>query len=130
MGVMLSLDRHRPATGHRRAQHARRDDLRARARALATTRRGEAPVSAGLLRRLARLLVPWRNRSAGTGRSGERLGERTWSRYPGLCIACLLGECRAGTGHPACDDDTCEHDCHRDAPAPADGQGTGRAPAA
>jgi hypothetical protein len=64
MGVMLSLDRHRPASGRRRAQHARREDGWARARALATTRRCDTPAGAGLLSRLARALLPWRNRSA------------------------------------------------------------------
>jgi hypothetical protein len=61
MGVMLSLDRHRPASGRRRAQHARREDGWARARALATTRRCDTPAGAGLLSRLARALLPWRN---------------------------------------------------------------------
>lgn len=64
MGVMLSLDRHRPASGRRRAQHARREDSWARARALATTRRGDAPAGIGLLSRLIRVLLPWRDRSA------------------------------------------------------------------
>jgi hypothetical protein len=70
MGVMLSLDRHRPASGRRRAQHARREDGWARARALATARRCDAPAGAGLLRRLARVLLPWRNRSAGSRPAG------------------------------------------------------------
>jgi hypothetical protein len=129
MGVMLSLDRHRPAGGHRRAQHARREDGRTRARALATVRRCDAPVRAGLLSRLTRTLLPWRNRSAAGGPSRDGLDERVWSRYPGLSIACLLGECRDGAGHPACDVSGCEHDCHRGAAAPG-GPDAGRAPAA
>jgi hypothetical protein len=70
MGVMLSLDRHRPANGRRRAQHARREDGWARARALATARRCDAPAGAGLLSRLARALLPWRNGSAGSRPAG------------------------------------------------------------
>lgn len=65
MGVMLSLDRHRPGSGRRRAQHARREDGWARARALATVRR-DPLTRAGLLSRLVRALLPWRNRSAGS----------------------------------------------------------------
>lgn len=129
MGVMLSLDRHRPARGHRQAQHARREDARARARALVAVRR-DAPVRAGLLSRLTGTLLPWRNRSAGSGPSRDGLDERAWPRYPGLSIACLLGECRNGAGHPACDVSGCEHDCHRGAAAPGDGPNAGRAPAA
>jgi hypothetical protein len=70
MGVMLSLDRHRPASGRRRAQHARREDPWVRARALATVRRCDAPAGAGLLSRLVRALLPWRNRPAGSHPSG------------------------------------------------------------
>jgi len=46
---MLSLDRHRPSGGRRRAQHARREDGWARARALATARRCDSPTGGGLL---------------------------------------------------------------------------------
>jgi hypothetical protein len=130
MGVMLSLDRHRPDRGHRRAQHARREDGLARARALAGMRRCEAPASAGLLGRLARALLPWRHRSAVSGQPGNRRSERAWARYPGLSVACLLGECQDGAGGQGCDVGTCEHDCHRDAAAPGSGPGAGRAPAA
>jgi hypothetical protein len=130
MGVMLSLDRHGPARGHRRAQHARREDGLARARALASMRRCEAPASAGLLGRLARALLPWRNRSAASGRPRDGRGERALARYPGLSVACLLGECQDGAGGQGCDVGTCEHDCHRGAAAPGDGRGAGRAPAA
>ena len=70
MGVMLSLDRHRPARGRRRAQHARREDAWARARALATVRRCDAPVGARLLSRLTGTLLAWGNRSAGSRPSG------------------------------------------------------------
>lgn len=70
MGVMLSLDRHRPAAGRRRAQHARREDGWARARALATARRGDGAAGAGLLSRLARALLPWRNGPAGSRPAG------------------------------------------------------------
>ena len=106
MGVMLSLDRHRPAGGRRRAQHARREDGWARARALATARRCDAPVGAGLLSRLIRVLLPWRDRSAGSRPySYER------DRYRGT------GTPR-GTGAP------------RRAAAPPGGRDAGRAPAA
>jgi hypothetical protein len=76
MGVMLSLDRHRPVSGRRRAQHARREDGWARARALATTRRCDAPARAGMLSRFARALLPWRNRSAGGRPPGYEGGYR------------------------------------------------------
>ena len=56
MGVMLSLDRHRPAKGRRRqGQHVRHPDDRARARA--AMRRSDAPASTRLLARLARKVV-------------------------------------------------------------------------
>jgi hypothetical protein len=70
MGVMLSLDRHRAASGHRRAQHARHEDGWARARALATVRRFDAPVGARLLSRLTGALLALGNRSAGSRPSG------------------------------------------------------------
>jgi hypothetical protein len=70
MGVMLSLDRHRPASSRRRAQHARREDGWVRARALATMRHGDPPAGGGLLSRLIRVLLPWRDRSAGSRPSG------------------------------------------------------------
>jgi hypothetical protein len=100
MGVMLSLDRHRPGGGRRRAQHARREDGWARARALATARRCDAPVGAGLLSRLIRVLLPWRERSA-----GSRLSSYERDHY-------------RGTAAP------------RGAAAPPGGRDAGRAPAA
>jgi hypothetical protein len=65
MGVMLSLDRHRPANGRRRAQHARREDGWARARTLATVRRRDPRAGARLLSRLIGILPPWRDRAVG-----------------------------------------------------------------
>ena len=125
MGVMLSLDRHRPDRVRRRAQHARHPDVKA----LATVRRYEAPVSVRLLSRLTRTVLARRNGPA--GRTASRPangapGEEAWPVYPGMSVACLLGECWDEAGHPACDVGTCEHDCHRDGAAP----GAGRAPAA
>ncbi len=56
MGVMLSLDRHRPAKGRRRqGQHVRHPDGQARARA--AMRRSDPPASTRLLARLARKVV-------------------------------------------------------------------------
>lgn len=133
MGVMLSLDRHRPDAGRRRAQHARRPDAQARVRALATVRRLEAPVSGRLLGRLARSLLAWRKRPArrAAGRpSADAPGERARSLYPELSVACLRGECRDDAGRQACDVGSCEHDCHRGAAGPGAGAGAGRAPAA
>jgi hypothetical protein len=133
MGVMLSLDRHRPAKGRRRAQHARYPDGRARGRALATLRRYDAPVSVRLLSRLTRTVLPWRNGPAGRARSAparDAPGDREWSLCGGMSVACLLGECRDEAGRPVCDIGTCEHDCHRDDTAPGARPGAGRAPAA
>ena len=83
MGVMLSLDRHRSASGHRRAQHARREDGWARARALATMRRGDSPAGGRLLSSLIRVLLPWRDRSAGSRLSsyGSRLSSYERDSY-------------------------------------------------
>jgi len=78
---MLSLDRHRPARGHRRqGQHARHDD-QARARVLAVMRRHDAPARGRLLARLARRLLsraglgrtvlPWPGPGPGEAAAGE-----------------------------------------------------------
>ncbi len=71
MGVMLSLDRHRPARARRRAQHARHQDGKGRGQALASVRRYDAPASARLLSRLARAVLARRGRQAGRGRNGR-----------------------------------------------------------
>ena len=58
MGVMLSLDQHRPARGRRRqGQHARHLHAGARAPALAALRRYDAPASGRLITRLARTML-------------------------------------------------------------------------
>jgi hypothetical protein len=142
MGVMLSLDRHGPARGRRRqGQHARHPGTAA----LAAIRRYETPASSRLLSRLTRTVLARRSavagesvrarRTAGPARGRDDLtygapGEGAWSRYPGMSVACLLGECRDESGHPACDGGRCEHDCHRGASAPGESPGTGTASAA
>jgi hypothetical protein len=133
MGVMLSLDRHRPVRGRRRAQHARHPDGQGRGQALAIVRRYEAPASARLLSRLARAVLARRGREAGDfrgGRPDDAPGDRAWSHYPGMSVACLLGECRDEAGREICDVGGCEHDCHRDAAARGAAPGAGTAPAA
>ncbi|HUA29798.1 MAG TPA: hypothetical protein VMC03_13010 [Streptosporangiaceae bacterium] len=127
MGVMLSLDEHGPAKGRRRqGQHARHPGLPVRVQAVAAIRRSEAPSTGRLLSKLARTVLARRNapaRDAGAAAPGPRA--REWSLYPGLSVACLLGECRDESGHPVCDVGRCEHDCHceatADGPAPAVG---------
>jgi len=58
MGVMLSLDRQRPARGRRRqGQHERHPGDQARARTLAAVRRYDRPPSGRLLTRLARAVL-------------------------------------------------------------------------
>ncbi|HEY2691742.1 MAG TPA: hypothetical protein VGJ50_25135, partial [Streptosporangiaceae bacterium] len=67
---MLSLDRHRPATGRRRGQHVRHPGGQARARAAAP--RYDAPARGRLLARLARKVIVRRRRpEAGSGPSQE-----------------------------------------------------------
>ncbi len=128
MGVMLSLDEHGPARARRRqGQHARHPGLPVRVQAAAAVRRYDAPSTGRFLSRLSRAVLVRRNATApgagpGTPAPGPRL--REWSRYPGLSVACLLGECRDESGRPVCDAGRCEHDCHRDA------AGAGRAPVA
>ncbi|HTW03566.1 MAG TPA: hypothetical protein VMF87_24915 [Streptosporangiaceae bacterium] len=126
MGVMLSLDEHGPAKGRRRqGQHARHPGLPVRVQAVAAIRRSEAPSTGRLLSRLTRTVLARRNPpapDAGASAPGPRA--REWSLYPGLSVACLLGECRDESGRPVCDAGRCEHDCHREA------AGDGSAPAA
>ncbi len=136
MGVMLALDRHQPARGRRRpGQHARHPGDRERAQALATVRRGDAPAGGRLFGRLARTVLPRKGApvavagTAGPGRglaSSEPAARPGRSRYPGLSVACLLGDCRDGATRPPCDADGCEHDCHRRGL----GSGAGTSPAA
>ncbi len=131
MGVMLSLNRNWPARGRRRAQHARHPD--GQARAVTIMRRYEAPASGRLLSRLTRTMLARRSgpaAPAGSGPAYTGSAGRAWSLYPGLSVACLLGECRDEAGRPVCDAGTCEHDCHRDATVPGPGPGADRAPAA
>jgi len=127
MGVMLSLDRHGPAKGRRQGLHARNPDGQARVQVLAAMRRYDRPVSARLLTRLTRTLG--RRAPAGASRAGRywkdcgEPGGRAWSLYPGLSVACLLGECRDEAGRPTCEVGSCEHDCHRSGTASATGGG-------
>jgi hypothetical protein len=61
MGVMLSLDRQRPARGRRRrGQHERQSGNQPRAQTLAAVRRYDPPPSGRLLTRLARTVLPRR----------------------------------------------------------------------
>ncbi len=130
MGVMLSLDRYRPAGGRRRAQHARRHDRRVRMQP-ADMRRSSMPVSVGLLGRLTRAVLARRGRAAARSvPPGDLPGERAWSRYPGMSVACLLGECRDEAVQQACEAGACECECHSGAVTPGSGPGAGRAPAA
>jgi len=126
MGVMLSLDEHGPVKGRRRqGQHARHPGLPVRVQAVAAIRRYDAPSTGRLLSRLTRTVLARRNAPAPDANlrsPGQRA--REWSLYPGLSVACLLGECRDDSGRPVCDAGRCEHDCHRDA------TGTGPGPAA
>ena len=136
MGVMLSLDRHRPDRGRRRAQHARHQGGQARGQVLASVRRYDTPISSRLLTRVTRSVLARRPRltkfarRAGGARADRAPGEQAWSPDPGMSAACLLGECRGTAGRVACDVGTCEHDCHTGAAAPGNGSGAGRAPAA
>lgn len=58
MGVMLSLDRQRPARGRRRqGQHERQPAGQPRAQTLAAVRRYDPPPSGRLLTRLARTVL-------------------------------------------------------------------------
>lgn len=58
MGVMLSLDRQRPARGRRRqGQHERRPGDQARGQTLAAVRCYDPPPSGRLLTRLARTML-------------------------------------------------------------------------
>ena len=58
MGVMLSLDRQRPARGRRRqGQHERHPGDQARAKTLPAMRRYDPPPSGRLLTRLARTVL-------------------------------------------------------------------------
>ena len=119
MGVMLSLDEHGPAKGRRRqGQHARHPGLPGRVQAVVAIRRYDAPSTGRLLSRLTRTVLSRRNApaaDAGVPAPGQQA--RQWSLYPGLSVACLLGECRDESGRPVCDAGRCEHDCHREATA-------------
>jgi hypothetical protein len=127
MGVMLSLDRRPPDRGRRRqGQHERQPDDQPRARVLAPARRSGAPAGGGLLARLSRTMLA-RKGGQGAGRGGRaRSGDVPAALYPGMSVACLLGECQDEAGYPACEGERCEHDCHRRTPA----SGAGTAPAA
>jgi hypothetical protein len=132
MGVMLSLDEHGPAKGRRRqGQHARHPGLPGRVQAVVTIRRPAAPSTGRLLSRLTRTVLARRyapRPEAVTPAPGPPA--RQWSLYPGLSVACLLGECRDESGRPVCDAGRCEHDCHRDATAAGSGPAAGAESAA
>jgi hypothetical protein len=118
---MLSLDEHGPKGRRRQGQHARHPALPVRVQAVqavAAIRRYDAPSTGRLLSRLTRTVLARRNAppaDAGVQAPGQRA--REWSLYPGLSVACLLGECRDESGRPVCDAGRCEHDCHREATA-------------
>jgi hypothetical protein len=122
---MLSLHEHGPAKGRRhQGQHARHQGLPVHVQAVAAICRYEAPSTGRLLSRLTRTVLARRNTPAPDAgvpgpRTREAPGPRTreWSLYPGLSVACLLGECRDESGRPVCDAGRCEHDCHRAATA-------------
>jgi hypothetical protein len=132
MGVMLSLDEHGPAKGRRRqGQHARHQGLPVRVQAVAAIRRYEAPSTGRLLSRLTRSVLARRNATApDPAARAPGLRAREWSLYPGLSVACLLGECRDESGRPVCDAGRCEHDCHREAAADGSGPAAGTESAA
>jgi hypothetical protein len=70
MGVMLSLDRHRPAKSRRAGQHVRHQGDQARARVAAP--QYDAPARGRLLARLARKVIVRRRRAeAAPGPSQE-----------------------------------------------------------
>jgi hypothetical protein len=116
MGVMLSLDQHGPTKRRRPGQHARHPGLPVRVQAVVALRRHDRPSAGRLLSGLTRTLLARRTVAA---RAPQAPGAAApeWSLYPGLSVACLLGECRDESGRPACDASRCEHDCHRDAAA-------------
>jgi hypothetical protein len=135
MGVMLSLDQHGPSRRRRPGQHARHPGRPLRVQAVVAPRRHDRPSAGRLLTRLTRTLLAGRAalaRRAAAARAPQaaRAAAPEWSRYPGLSVACLLGECRDESGRPACDASRCEHDCHRDAAAAGDGPAAGDVPAA
>jgi len=136
MGVMLSLDQHGQARRRRPAQHARHQGLPVRVQAVVALRRYDAPPAGRLLSKLTRTVLARRTtqaRGAGPARPAvdpAAARPREWSQYPGLSVACLLGECRDGSGRPACDAGRCEHDCHREATGDAPGNAAGAVPAA
>jgi len=138
MGVMLSLDQHGPARGRRPGQHARHADAPApilvlgqvHGRAAASRLRREAPPARGrLLAGLTRIWRARRDQPAAREWSG-RGDQREWSLYPGLSVACLLGECRDESGRPVCEAGRCEHACHDDPGVPGPGPAAGTIPAA
>lgn len=118
---MLSLDEHGLKGRRRQGQHARHQALPVRVQAVqavAAIRRYDAPSTGRLLSRLTRTVLARRNpppADAGAPAPGQRT--REWSLYPGLSVACLLGECRDESGRPVCAAGRCEHDCHREATA-------------
>jgi hypothetical protein len=130
MGVMLSLDQHGHSRRRRRpGQHARHPGFPVRVQAVVAVRRNDPPSTGRLLSRLTRTVLPRRNAPA---RRTEAPGAPApeWSRYPGLSVACLLGECQDDAGRAACDAARCEHDCHRDPRAAGRGPAAGAIPAA
>jgi len=75
MGVMLSLDRQRPARGRRRqGQHERHPGDQARAQTLAAVRRYDPPPSGRLLTRLARTVLARRGPVVAGPRAAARNG--------------------------------------------------------
>jgi len=127
---MLSLERHVPAKGRRRqGQHARHPGAPGREQAPASARRHEMPGSGRLLSRLTRTVLARRSAAAGPSEPAGTGGE-AWALYPGLSVACLLGECQEEPGRPVCDGGSCEHDCHLGVSLPGMGPAAGTVPAA
>lgn len=83
MGVMLSLDRHRPDKGRRQGQHVRHPGDQARTQA--AVRRYDAPARGRLLARVARKVMVRRRRpEAGQGQPPEPNWPSGPNPHPGL----------------------------------------------
>jgi hypothetical protein len=83
MGVMLSLERQRPAGDRRRhGQHERQRDDQVRTRALTVVRRCNPPASGRLLSRLARTMLARKGAAAEAGAARAPAAEAGPDRSP------------------------------------------------